>query len=132
MRSTLLVMQIVKIDVPVQTLFTSSVIRDSRRSNASASRPGRFTLHPHRHREMGVDGVYYFFVGYDADAREGGFCIVLRAHVLEEAFPRVRHARIKISWVSVYNLAMDSGAIESRIAPMHPPHRGVAPASPVA
>ena len=115
-------MQVVKTSVPVQALFCTATVKDARRPGAT--RAGRFQLKPHRHREMGADGVYYFFVGFNPDTGAGGYVITLRSHVVEGAYPRVRHTIVHPSWTAIYNLAMDSGATESYIAPMQHPQGG--------
>ena len=114
-------MQIVKTDVPVQVLLVAARHKDRARAT---TRTARVRINPDQHREMGPDGVYYIFVAHDPETGEGGYCIVLRAHVLAEAYPRVGDIVVAPPWTAIYNLAMDAGAIETRIAPMQHPQGG--------
>ena len=102
-------MKVVKISVPVQALFVSPTVRDTRM--ARGVRTGRFYIPQHHHARLAPDGVYMFYVAYDPESGEGGYSITLRAEEVERLCPVLQHGgNASPPWTDVLQFALDNGA----------------------
>ena len=114
-------MRIMKVDVPVQTLFASA---RTYRTGLQQKRPGCYNIRAHRHKELMPDGLYIFSVGYDEETNTGGFLMLVRAHTIERMFPDIAHRDVSPQWNTILHKLREMGVREGRIPALPHPADG--------
>ena len=114
-------MRIMKVDVPVQTLFASA---RTYRAGLQQKRLGCYHIRAHRHKELMPDGLYIFSVGYDEETNTGGFLMFVRAHTIERMFPDIAHRDVSPQWNTILHKLREMGVREGRIPALPHPADG--------